>query len=72
MRRRCSRDLPGVLVKLGELRGLIYRSDKGHPGAGRAYIHIMENPPRLVSNVEGRQLYIVGGSYRITRQGIEG
>ena len=66
------RVMPPVTVELGELLGLIYRSDKGQPGRSQAYIHLMQDPPRLVSNVDGSQLYIVGGSYRITRRGIEG
>jgi hypothetical protein len=60
------------VVELGELVGLVYRSDKGQRGEPRNYIHFMQDPPRLVSNVEGTQLYIVGGSYRVTRRGIEG
>lgn len=67
-----SRLIPSVVVDLGELVGVIYRSDKGQPGQPQAYIHFMQAPPRLVSNVEGTQLYIVGGSYRITAKGIEG
>jgi len=63
---------PPVVVELGELVGLIYRSDKGQRGRWQAYVHLMQDPPRLVSNVEGTQLYIVGGSYRVTRHGIEG
>jgi hypothetical protein len=66
------RIIPPVVVELGELVGLIYRSDKGQPGRLRTYIHFMEDPPRLVSNADGSQLYIVGGSYRVTRRGIEG
>lgn len=64
--------IPPVVVELGELVGLIYRSDKWQSGHPRAYIHLMQDPPRLVSNVEGTQLYILGGSYRITEYGIEG
>ena len=67
-----SRVIPPVVVELGELVGLMYRSDKGQPGQPRTYIHRMENPPRLVSNIEGTQLYIVGGSYQVTPRGIEG
>ena len=67
-----SRVIPPVVVELGELVGLMYRSDKGRPGQPRTYIHRMEDPPRLVSNIEGTQLYIVGGSYRVTSRGIEG
>lgn len=66
------RVIPPVVVELGELVGLIYRSDKRQPGQPQTYIHRMENPPRLVSNIEGTQLYIVGGSYQVTPRGIEG
>ena len=66
------RVIPPVVVELGELVGLMYRSDKGQPGQPRTYIHRMENPPRLVSNIAGTQLYIVGGSYKVTPRGIEG
>lgn len=72
IRIRHPRVIPSVVVELGELVGLIYRSDKGQPGRLRTYIHLMQDPPRLVSNVEGTQLYIVGGSYRVTWRGIEG
>jgi hypothetical protein len=67
-----SRLIPPVVVDLGELVGIIYRSDKGQPGQPQSYIHFMQDPPRLVSNIEGTQFYIVGGSYRITQEGIEG
>ena len=72
VRVRHPRVIPPVVVELGELVGVIYRSDKGQPGQPLTYIHRMENPPRLVSNIEGTQLYIVGGNYRVTPQGIEG
>lgn len=68
----CARVIPPLVVELGALVGVIYRSDKGQPGVPLTYIHRMEDPPRLVSNVAGTQLYIVGGSYRVTAQGIEG
>ena len=67
-----SRIMPPVVMDLGQLVGVMYRSDKGRPGQPRTYMHRMEDPPRLVSNVEGTQLYIVGGSYRVTPRGIEG
>jgi hypothetical protein len=66
------RVMPLLVVELGELVGLMYRSDKDQPSQPRTYIHRMEDPPRLVSNIEGTQLYIVGGSYRVTSRGIEG
>lgn len=64
--------MPPLVVELGELVGVVYRSDKWQPGRPRTYIHFMADRPRLVSDVAGRQLYIVGGSYRVTRRGIEG
>jgi len=72
LRFRHPRVIPPVVVELGELAGLIYRSDKGQPGQPLTYIHLMQDPPRLVSNIEGTQLYILGGSYHVTQRGIEG
>ena len=68
----CRRVMPNVLVNLGELRGLIYKSDKGQCGRPRTFIHFMETPPRLACDPSGTQLYILGGSYRVTPRGIEG
>lgn len=67
-----SRLMPAVVVQLGELVGLIYRSDKWRSGRPRTYIHFMDDPPRLVSDANGTQLYVVGGSYRVCARGIEG
>jgi hypothetical protein len=66
------RVIPPLVVALGELVGVIYRSDKGPAEKPRTYVHFMEDPPRLVSDPGGRQLYVVGGSYRVTEKGIEG
>ena len=60
-----------MLVFLGRLRGLIYSSDRGSPGCDRNYVHFMRHPPLLVCDPQGRQLYLVGGRYRVTRRGIE-
>lgn len=65
------RRIPPVVVELGHLTGLVYRSDKW-VGRPRTYIHFLEDPPRLVCDVSGRQLFLVGGSYRVTPRGIEG
>jgi hypothetical protein len=54
------------------LRGLIYSSDRGQCGAPRTFIHFLRTPPRLACDPAGRQLYILGGRYRVTRRGIEG
>ena len=63
--------MPPVVVELGRLAAIVYRSDKW-VGRPRTYIHYMEDPPRLVSDVAGRRLFLIGGSYRVTRRGIEG
>jgi hypothetical protein len=61
-----------MLVDLGELVGVIYRLQPGPRARAGTYVHMMADPPRLMSNAAGTQLYIVGGSYRITARGIEG
>jgi hypothetical protein len=66
-----ARLMPPVVVELGHLTGLVYRSSKW-TGLPRTYIHFMDDPPRLVSDAAGRRLFIVGGSYRVTARGIEG
>jgi hypothetical protein len=58
------------LVDLGRLRGVIY--SRGAPGATRTYVHFMRTLPRLACDRTGRQLYVLGGNYRVTRRGIEG
>ncbi len=65
------RVVPPVVVELGRLVGLVYRSDKW-VGRPRNYIHFMKDPPRLVCDVTGRRLFVVGGSYHVTARGIEG
>ena len=72
VRLRHRRVMPPVVVELGRLTGLMYRSDKWQRGRPRTFIHFMEDPPRLVTNTAGTQLYVVGGRYRVTARGIEG
>jgi hypothetical protein len=72
LRQHCQRQVPHVLVKLGELRGLIYSSDKEQCGRPRTFIHFMETPPILACDPAGKQLYIIGGNYCVTSRGIEG
>ncbi|MCZ7638306.1 MAG: hypothetical protein M5U12_21055 [Verrucomicrobia bacterium] len=64
--------MPPLLVSVGELRGLIYRSDRGQPGRPRTFVHFLEEPASLVCDLTGRQLYILGGNYRVTARGLEG
>ena len=66
-----ARLMPPVVLEIGRLAGLVYRSSKW-VGRPRTYIHFMDDPPRLVSDATGRRLFIVGGSYRVTPRGIEG
>jgi hypothetical protein len=72
LRASCDRRIPGVVVRLGKLKGLIYTSDRGQCGRSRTFVHFMETPPMLAANAEGTQLYILGGRYRVTRKGIVG
>lgn len=69
---RCDRRVPRVLVRLGQLKALIYSSDRGQPGRQRSFIHFMDSSPTLASDAAGRRLFILGGRFRVTRFGIEG
>ena len=60
------------LRTIGRLRALIYVSDRGGRGRPRTFIHFMRRWPRLSCDRLGRQLFIVGGNYRVTPRGIEG
>jgi hypothetical protein len=72
MRQPCPRIIPKVLVHVGELRGLVYRSARGGSCKAQTFVHFLETPAQLACDVRGRQLYILGGRYRVTRRGIEG
>ena len=66
------RAIPEVLAHVGELRGLIYRSDRGHRGKPRTFVHFFKLRPQLTCDAHGKQLYILGGNYRVTPRGLEG
>jgi hypothetical protein len=72
IRQSCHRLMPSVLVRLGELRGLIYRAERGRRGCPQTFIHFLGEPAQLACDPQGRQLYILGGRYRVTSRGIEG
>jgi hypothetical protein len=55
---------------IGALRGVIY--SRGCGASRKTFVHFMENPPRLQCSADGRQLFIRGGSYLVTKRGIEG
>ena len=62
---------PDVLVALGELEAVIYRTTKGREKA--AFIHDFGGSlPILAMDPETDHLYIVGGDYRIEDRGIVG
>jgi len=69
---RHPRLMPEQVVRLGELVGLMYRATRAPFREPRTFIHFMDSRPLLVSNIEGNQLYVVGGDYRVTARGIEG
>jgi len=61
------------ITPVGELRGLIYRATRSPGDPARTYVHFFnERRPVLATNTTGTRLYIVGGRYRVTSNGIEG
>jgi hypothetical protein len=66
------RTIPEVLAHVGELRGLIYCSDRGQRGQPRTFVHFFKLRPQLTCDAHGKQLYILGGNYRVTPRGLEG
>ena len=66
------RAIPEVLAHVGELRGLIYCSDRGQRGQPRTFVHFFKLRPQLTCDAHGKQLYILGGNYRVTPRGLEG
>lgn len=70
--RSVPRGTPAVLVQLGELVGVAYRSDKWTRRA-RDYFHETRRPyPILASNVEGSRLFILGGAVKVRPEGLVG
>jgi hypothetical protein len=62
---------PRVLVEIGELVAVTYRTAKGATRRDD-WIHEHSRPrPRLAYDAETGALHIVGGAYRITEEGIE-
>jgi hypothetical protein len=62
--------MPKQVMDIGALRGVVYSHGCGRKR--KTFVHFMENPPRLQCSPDGRQLFIRGGSYRVTKRGIEG
>lgn len=65
-----NRRIPKVLVKLGEIPEIIYRSDKWE-GKPVTYSHKTTSPlPVLATDPKGEHLFIVGGNVRVTADGL--
>ena len=73
VRVRVTHVVPLPITPVGELRGLIYRARRSLGDPARTYVHFFnERRPVLATNRAGTRLYIVGGRYRVTSNGIEG
>jgi hypothetical protein len=61
--------IPGHLAKLGEAVAIVYRSRKsGHP---KDYVHFFDGPrPAVGVHPKGKQIYFVGGKYKVNWRGI--
>jgi len=67
-----TRMIPKELIALGDLREIVYLSDKWD-NKKRAYVHKFKKPyPKLLTNQGGDQLYILGGKYKVKSEGIVG
>lgn len=63
--------IPDTLVVLGVLRGLIYQTSKNGDPSETFYIHAHKMPcPFLCCDIKEKDLYIIGGSYKIEDRGI--
>lgn len=62
--------LPRVLLPLGECLGIMYRTDRD--GETENYLHRFKKTarPTLAVTSDGRNLYLLGGAYRVTDRGI--
>lgn len=64
------KQIPRTVVVLGELTGVIYRTIKGNDSP-TLYVHSFNEPmPLLCMDIDGTQLYILGGRYHIENKGI--
>lgn len=63
---------PKWLVEIGDLKSVIYDSDKGGEGKD-SYIHHFKRPlPKLATDPEGKRLFVAGGNYYTNWRGIVG
>ena len=63
--------IPSTLVMLGVLRGVLYQTTKKGDNPNTVYLHTFKDPcPYLTADAKMRNLYMVGGSYKIEPRGI--
>ena len=62
--------LPEVCMEIGKLDGVLYTTT--HGGKRQAYIHKFtgRSKPTLVTDAKGKRLFIIGGRYNFTEDGI--
>jgi hypothetical protein len=61
---------PPALMEIGKLDGVLYTTT--HGGKKTAYIHRFSgaSKPTLAADGKGRRLYVIGGKYNFTADGI--
>ena len=65
-------DVPEAAHSLGELREIVYYTEKGNEGPG-LYHHKFESPyADLCSGPDGKMLFTVGGGFKVKPEGIVG
>jgi len=66
-------DPPKVVFDLGYLRAVIYETIKGEDKKSLFYIHAFGRTfPILSGDATQRHLFISGGNFKVTKEGIEG
>jgi hypothetical protein len=61
------------IAPVGQLQGVIYRASRVPGEEPKTYVHFFKGRlPMLAANPSGTRLYIVGGQYRVGRNGIHG
>jgi hypothetical protein len=70
---RVARIVRFPVAPVGELRGVIYRASRVPGEEPKTYVHFFQGRlPKLTTDPSGTRLYIVGGQYRVGRNGIQG
>lgn len=65
-------DPPQAVTLIGELIQVNYRTTK-NGGPSTEYYHRFKRPrPKLVTDPKGKNLFVVGGKFKISERGIEG